>query len=281
LGLFFGVTPEKIAQSPKENRIHLKTLLNTLLSPFNLAIGRRLPGGLLIDRSKQDMFESAYRLVRANTMLNRHRLALVFELADYCVGRGIAGSFVECGVWKGGAVGMMACAARNAGEERDIHLCDVFDDIGEPDWRVDGERAVREAGGTSFAQGRLKPIKGIYDRQGGHGTEDACRTLIEQKIGWPPERIHVHRGWFQETLPILKKTIGPVAILRIDADWYASTKTCFDNIYDCVVTGGAVVVDDYGGYEGCRKAVDEFLAARRARPFLNHVDEECIYWFKD
>jgi O-methyltransferase len=212
-------------------------------------------------------------------MLNRQRLALLFELVGHVIKTATPGSFVECGVWKGGAVGMMACAAKRFGEERDLHLCDAFDDIGEPDGRVDGERAVREVGGIERAQGRLQPIKGIYDRFGGHGTIDACRELLEKRINYPSVRLHFHQGWFQQTLPKIGKEIGPIALLRIDADWYASTKICLDNLYERVVQGGAVVIDDYGGYDGCRKAVDEFLAARERHPFLNHVDEECIYWF--
>lgn len=255
-------------------------VVRALLAPLGITVGRHLPGGLLLDHSLQGTFESAFDMVRANTMLNRQRLSLVFELSQYLIRERIPGAFVECGVWKGGAVGMMALAARHAGELRDLHLCDAFDDIGEPDWRVDGERAVREAGGRDHAQGRLQPIRGIYDRKGGHGTIEACRALLEDRIGWPASHLHVHPGWFQETLPVLASGIGPIALLRIDADWYASTRCCLEHLYDRVSPGGAFVVDDYGGYEGCRKAVDEFLAARGARPFLNHVDEECIHWFR-
>jgi O-methyltransferase len=224
----------------------MKSLARSILSRFGLTVGRTLPGGLLIDHDLQDAFESDFQLVRPFTMLNRQRLGLVFELARHFVTTGIAGAFVECGVWKGGAVGMMACAAKRSGEERDLHLCDVFDDIGEPDWRVDGERAVREVGGKEHAQGRLRPIKGIYDFKGGHGTIEACRELLERRIGYSPTRLHFHQGWFQETLPDLGLAIGPIAFLRIDADWYASTQVVLTSLYASVVSGGAIVVDDYG-----------------------------------
>ncbi|MBN2035538.1 MAG: class I SAM-dependent methyltransferase [Chitinispirillaceae bacterium] len=259
----------------------IKKIMNALLSPLHLTIGRRLPGGLLIDPARQHLFEYAYRTVRSNTMLNRQRLSLLFELAEHCTKASVTGSFVECGVWKGGAAGMICCALQNTTQYRDLHLFDVFDDIGEPDWRIDGERAIREAGGKERAQGRLQPLKGIYNRVGGHGTEEACRVLLEQGIGWPSERIHVHQGWFQEILPRVSIEIGPIALLHLDADWYASTKICLDTLYDRVSKGGCVVIDDYGGYDGCRKAVDEFLVNRRLQPFRNHVDEECVYWFKE
>jgi hypothetical protein len=175
----------------------------------------------------------------------------------------------------------MACAAQRSGEERDLHLFDSFSDIVEPDWRVDGERAVREAGGKEHSQGRLKPLTGIYDRLGGHGTVDACRNLLETTLHYPANQIAIHQGWFQETIPAAAPSIGPIALLRIDADWYASTKTSLDHLYNLVTSGGAVIIDDYGGYDGCKKAVDEFLTSRSLHPFLNHVDEECVYWFKE
>jgi hypothetical protein len=213
-------------------------------------------------------------------MLNRQRLALLFELVGYCIKNQIPGSFVECGVWKGGAVGMMAFSAKYYGEPRDLHLFDSFTDIVEPDWKVDGDRAIREAGGKNHAQGRLVPLTGIYNQRGGHGTVEACRTLLEETLGYPAEKVHIHKGWFQDTIPNSGKSLGSIALLRIDADWYASTKVCLDHLYDLVSTGGALVIDDYGGYDGCRKAADEFLCAKGLRPFLNHVDEECVYWLK-
>jgi O-methyltransferase len=163
---------------------------------------------------------------------------------------------------------------------RDLYLCDAFDDIGEPDWRVDGERAVREVGGRERAEGRLQPVTGIYDARGGHGTIDACRALIEGTIGWPADRLHFRKGWFQETMGPLAGEVGPIALLHVDGDWYASTRACLDPLYDRVAPDGAIVVDDYGAYDGCRKAVDECLAARGLTPFLNHVDDECVYWFR-
>jgi hypothetical protein len=75
--------------------------------------------------------------------------------------------------------------------------------------------------------------------------------------------------------------ITSIAILRIDCDWYASTKICLETFYDRVRPGGVIIVDDYGGYDGCRKAVDEFFIARNIKVFRNHVDSECIYWFKE
>ena len=74
--------------------------------------------------------------------------------------------------------------------------------------------------------------------------------------------------------------IGPTAILRLDGDWYASTKVCLDYLYDQVVASGFVIVDDYHTYDGCRKAVDKFIAERRLDVELKPIDRDARFWVK-
>ena len=74
--------------------------------------------------------------------------------------------------------------------------------------------------------------------------------------------------------------MGPIAILRLDGDWYESTKVCLEHLFDLVVDGGFVIVDDYGAYEGCRTAVDEYLAGRARRPYLSRVNGDIRYLVK-
>lgn len=226
--------------------------------------------------------EAAMAAVAANTMLARGRLVSLFDQVSFCVRERIPGAFVECGVWKGGSVGLMAAALLEAGDsERDLHLFDSFTDICAPDPEVDGARALQEVSGRELGSGPdPTPLTGIYDHIGGHGTIAACRSLIEQEIGYPPGRVHYHQGWFQDTLPEQAPAIGEIALLRLDGDWYASTKVCLEHLYDQVVPRGFVIIDDYGSYEGCRKAVHEFLEARGAAPFLGRVDGGCYFFVK-
>jgi len=81
-------------------------------------------------------------------------------------------------------------------------------------------------------------------------------------------------------VPIESKRMGPIALLRLDGDWYESTKICLDGLYNHVVPGGVVVIDDYGHWEGCRRAVDEFIAGSKHPIFLNHIDYTGRYWIK-
>ena len=230
--------------------------------------------------------EPAFQQVKAQTMLPFVRAAMLYEMVANSEKATTPGDYVECGVWKGGAVGVMALAnIKHGGVRRQIHLFDAFDDICEPDPSLDGSDvidATSELVGHSNFSGRLEPVKGAYDRMGGHGTEAICRELLVDNIGYPEEKLTFHKGWFQDTVPsaVQQATIGQIAILRLDGDYYASTKVCLDHLYDRVSPGGFVVIDDYGAYEGCRKAVSDFFAERSINPFLSYTDDVCRYWVK-
>lgn len=224
------------------------------------------------------------------SMLSYLKLATLYEQVIYLDAQAISGALVECGVWKGGSVGMMALANLRFGKERrKIHLFDAFDDICEPDPKVDGIQAMEDieqllGEPAPTYSGQLTPIKGIYDSRGGHGTIAECRSLLVYQIGYDESAIAFHKGWFQNTLPEQVEQIDQIAMLRLDADWYESTKVCLEYLYDKVVPGGFVIIDDYGRYDGCKKAVDEFLEKRNIKTFLHFADYqggECRYFIKN
>jgi O-methyltransferase len=227
-------------------------------------------------------------MIRYNTMVTYERLVSLYQQVVHCEINDIPGDFIECGVWKGGAVGLMALTNLKYGKERrQIHLFDAFDDICEPDL-IDGESAMTKAiergkaamGESYVPSGRLVPVKGFFDSQGGYGTLEDNINLLEKRIGYDPNFLNYHQGWFQDTLPKDAKNIDKIAILRLDGDWYASTKICLENLFDKVVSGGFIIIDDYACYDGCKIAVDEFLQKNNHKLFLNHVDAECRYIIK-
>jgi O-methyltransferase len=233
----------------------------------------------------EDEATECIRLVKGNTMLSKRRLVTLYQQVAYCEKFSIPGALVECGVWKGGGAGLMALAnLRNSLERRHLHLFDAFQEICEPDATVDGERALREVqqytGKEGQDKGRLRPLTGIYDSFGGVGTLDDNRQLLEGVIGYPKEMIHYHVGWFQDTIPAVHESIGAIAILRLDGDWYASTKVCLDYLFDKVEKGGIVIIDDYGTYVGCRRAVDEFLASNEIQAYMAPIDCDCRFFIK-
>jgi O-methyltransferase len=261
----------------------LKHRIRKAINRLGLDIRRVSPTSPLQAETDADAMD-LIAIIRDKTMVAPEGLISLYHQARHCEAQNVPGAYVECGVWKGGASGLMALVNLKHGTgRRPIHLFDSFEEICEPDERVDGERAIREVrqktpdAGTG---GRLVPLKGIYDSSGGPGTVKGNRDLFIKKIGYDPGHLHIHQGWFQNTLPGQHKKIGPIAILRLDADWYASTKICLDYLYGHVISGGFIIFDDYGAYDGCRKAVDEFFAGRNEAPYLHYVNAEIRYVVK-
>lgn len=121
--------------------------------------------------------QRATSLIEGYTMLSRTRLVSLADQIAYCNATGVQGAFVECGVWKGGAVVLMAYMSKLTGDEtRPLHLFDAFQDICAPNPEVDGAKALKEtARFGSYNDGEQRPLTGVYDQLGGHGTIGACR----------------------------------------------------------------------------------------------------------
>ena len=94
------------------------------------------------------------------------------------------------------------------------------------------------------------------------GAKDQVEELLFLKFGLDRSNVHLVKGWFRDTLPASRERIGPISLLRIDGDWYESTKCCLENLYDQVLPGGCVIIDDYETCFGAKEAVDEFVARR-------------------
>jgi len=261
---------------------YIKIVVQKTLDYFGFFIGRKELYRIKANFEKVDDPENIVKLVRQNTMLlNDLRLINIRESISYISQASITGTYVECGVWKGGSSAYAAYCLKREGNIVPIHLFDAFDDICEPDAAVDGERAIKDVGGIQNAQGRLKAVKGVYDRIGGHGNDAHVRSLINGSIiNYPLENIIIHKGWFQDTLPLAIDSIDRISILRLDGDWYSSTKVCLEQLYPLVSKGGVVIIDDYDAYDGCKKAVDEYLKSIGVSPFLIKVDDECVFFIK-
>ncbi|MDO8431599.1 MAG: TylF/MycF/NovP-related O-methyltransferase [Candidatus Binatus sp.] len=216
----------------------------------------------------------AASMVMNHTMVSFHRLASLWAQVRYLDRYSLAGSMVECGVWKGGAAGLMALAHLHdrSRADRDLHLFDSWEGLPEPRAERDGQRALDYASG--HASGALKPIGQCVSSM------QEVSDLLESKIGYPRDLLHYHKGWFQETLAAGGASLGEISLLRLDGDWYDSTKICLEELYPRVTKHGVVVIDDYGHWAGCRTAVDEFIATLAAPIILHRVDYSCRYWIK-
>ncbi len=270
----------------------IRTIIKKLLGIAGYSVirgGNRpfyLDHGYSLGYDYEEEAEKQIKIIRKNTMLPYSNLLTLFEQALFCEKNEIEGDYVECGVWKGGAIGLMALVNLHYGKtRRNIHLFDAFEEICAPDESIDGKKAIEEVkslmGKNAKVSGELISLKGVYDKFGGPGTIEENKKLFEETIHYPTGNIVYHKGWFQDTVPQSSRTIEKIAILRLDGDWYASTKVCLDNLYDKVVIGGIIIIDDYGSYEGCKKAVDAFISNRKIKTFINYSSMHCRYWIKN
>ena len=112
---------------------------------------------------------------------------------------------------------------------------------------------------------------------GPEGLARAEETLRRFSVDGPWVRLIP--GWFEDTLPVHVQELGPIAVLRLDNDWYRSTRYCLDMLYDLVPPRGFIVIDDYHTFVGCRRAVDEFRRERSVDdPLLTVEAGTEAYW---
>jgi O-methyltransferase len=186
--------------------------------------------------------------------------------------KNIPGTFVECGVWRGGSAGIMGLALKHSHPNRSLHLFDSFEGLPEPG-PEDGIQAIEYS--DNRGSGKLLTISKCV------ANLDIVKDFLLKKLHLDQRHIHFHVGWFQETIPIQAKKIGAIAVLRLDGDWYASTQGCLEYLYPLVSPGGAIILDDYYCWEGCKKATDEFRALHNITTPIVQIDKDCGYWIKD
>ena len=201
-----------------------------------------------------------WRRFAAHTMLKpeafKANLELVSRFAD------IPGCVVECGVWRGGMSGAMAILL---GPRRTYHLYDSFEGLPSAQ-AIDGSTA------RAWQEDRTSP-----------SYHDNCRA--EQSFAEEAMRLAGARdcrfvkGWFEDTAPRFDRA-EQIAILRLDGDWYASTMVCLEHLFDAVVPGGLVIFDDYYAWDGCSRAVHDFLSRRQLTERIQQWGEHVAFMVK-
>lgn len=207
--------------------------------------------------------------VKPFTLTGVDRILATLDAVRYVARRGVPGALVECGVWKGGSVLAMIRALQDVGvTDRDIYLYDTFSGMTEPselDTTRYGEPAAAEWE-RSTSEGRV-PWSWAFD-------EDAVSLESVQKLlfatGYPSERLHFVVGAVEETLP--QDPPASIAVLRLDTDWYESTRAELLHLYPRLSQGGVLIIDDYGHWEGARRSVDEYFGGQTSPILLGRID---------
>ena len=234
------------------------------------AVKRRLPEELdhrklLIPRDIDDQTSATVRKVLPYTMTSVSRIISLCDAVKHVSETGVKGDIVECGVWRGGSMMAIAETLRSVDDlDRHLYLFDTFEGMSAPtddDRRFDGTPAQR----TWEERGRI-----------GDDGSDWCYASIEdvnqtmRLTGYPADRVHLVKGKVEDTIP--DAAPETIALLRLDTDWYESTRHELEHLFDRITPGGILIIDDYGYWQGARKAVDEFIATRNLQLFLHRVD---------
>jgi hypothetical protein len=218
-----------------------------------------------IDDADRAIIERAFPY----TMTGVLRLDATVQAVRHCVKRGVPGAFAECGVWRGGSVLAMILTLQDLGvEDRDIHLFDTFTGMTEPTEHDvhEGEPPAAETWAEAQADGE-RPWSEVF------GADVFDENTVRETVlstGYPEERVHIVKGPVEDTIP--GHAPGPLALLRLDTDWYESTRHELIHMYPSLADGGVLIIDDYGHWQGARQAVDEYFAGQAPPVLLNRID---------
>lgn len=197
------------------------------------------------------------------TMIGLRQLDNLQILIQVILKEKVQGDFIETGVWRGGATIFMQGVLRALDvHDRKIWVCDSFEGLPPPE-----------------------PDKFPEDEGDQHHKVDLLAVSLEivrenfRKYGLLDDNIIFVKGFFDETLPNLE--IGDISLLRMDGDMYGSSMVTLDSLYDKVVPGGFIIVDDYMVVSGCRSAIDDFRKEHSITSTLQPIDNTAVYWRKN
>jgi O-methyltransferase len=238
-------------------------IINYPLGLLGLRLSRKPKAGdtfnALQDIDADKDFQQIYAKVKPYTMVEPERCYALYQSVLYIIRNKINGDFAECGVWKGGSVMLIAYTLQEAGiRDRKIYLYDTFEGMVKPGEK-DGEKEKAE-----WEKNKVNEQLNNW-----------CLSSLEEvqanmtRTGYPKENIIFIKGKVEQTIP--GTLPGKLALLRLDTDWYESTKHELNHLYPLLEKGAILIIDDYGFWQGARKAVDEYFATN-GPVYLNRLD---------
>lgn len=210
-------------------------------------------------------FFPLYERCRHYTMTSWERLYSLYSAVRYIEKANIPGDFIECGVWRGGSMMMVALTLLAMGRtDRKLLLFDTFEGLPKPDAALDVD-----AWGNRAIDGWLPHKKSDQSSSWAYASLEEVRANLES-TGYPMSQVTLVKGMVEDTVP--GNAPSAIAMLRLDTDWYSSTRHELEQLYPRLSKNGILILDDYGHFEGARKATDEYLKTLAVPPLLNRVD---------
>lgn len=232
----------------------MKTHVKSILKRFGLTVKRDFQPDL------EKEFFDLQKKIAPYTMTALESQIAMYRAVQYICSNDVEGDLVECGVWKGGASMLMSAVLKKEGSDKTIWMYDTYEGLPEPtkdDVRFDGIPAMfkwnsqKREGGSDWAYASLEEVKSNM-----------------KAIGYGHMRYV--KGKVEDTIP--EEIPEKISLLRLDTDWYESTKHELDQLFPRLSRGGILILDDYGQWLGSRKAVDEYFKEHGIKMFLNRLD---------
>jgi hypothetical protein len=198
-------------------------------------------------------------------------LAQLSRATRYVIESDVLGDFVECGVFRGASIICIIRTLQALGvSDRDIWLFDTFEGMPRPE-NVD-QYYLR----TEDFDGGIRTWNSLRRTDGSGGSNWAYCPIEEVRAfvlatGYPKNRIHFVKGMVEDTIP--SACPDNIGLLRLDTDFFASTRHELTHLYPRLSRRGVLLIDDYGAYQGARKATDEYFNAHPPKPLLARIDE--------
>lgn len=243
-------------------------LINNILNMFGVQVIPNTNPNLSYNDIDDPVFWNLVDKVINCTMVSIPNLYSLYKSVRYVVENNLSGDFVECGVWRGGCSMMMALTLKELNDtSRKIYLYDTFEGMTAPtanDKDIFSKSAVD-----------LLKSKKTTDRN-----SVWCYSELDEVkknmmgTGYPTSNMIFIKGKVEETL-LHHLPPNNLSILRLDTDWYESTKIELELLFPKLVKNGILIIDDYGHWKGARKAVDEYFKEKKITSFLHRVDYTC------
>ena len=255
----------------------IKQSIKKLLKLFSYEIKKiHKSNNLTFNSEQKNNFELYYKLCEKESLnVSKERFLSLYQSINYICKNNISGDFVECGVFKGGSAMMMAYALQefnlNNKNNKKIWLYDTFEGMANPgkhDENILNQKAILELK-------RIKKEENKKDIWAFSSINYVDQNIL--KTGIARENIVFVKGLVENTLN--EKKPNEISLLRLDTDFYESTKIELETLYPLLVKGGILIVDDYGHWKGCKKAVDEFFQDKK-NIFFQQIDYSGIIGVK-
>jgi O-methyltransferase len=202
--------------------------------------------------TKNMKLENFINTVRPYTMTSEERIRCLYHSLEYIKEKNIIGDYVECGVWKGGnIIGIIKYLESSSNFNSNVYLYDTFTGMTDPE---SNDRDLNDISAKDIVnQPHIKCYSSL----------DEVKKNISNNTTYPQDKIKYIVGDVSETLLNENNLPQKISLLRLDTDWYKSTKVELNVLWDRLSEGGVLIIDDYGHWNGCKEAVDEFFKDKK------------------